>query len=74
LRKLNRIISQAKHKYPLSYIYRTFDVNKLTVILIDVVQVIFIVAGVIARIQITGVLDNQNRGGLVGVTAEFEFF
>jgi hypothetical protein len=72
LRKLNRIISQAKHKYPLSYIYRTFDVNKLTVI--DVVQVIFIVAGVIARIQITGVLDNQNRGGLVGVTAEFEFF
>ncbi len=72
MRKLDRIISQAKHKYPLSYIYRTFDVKKLTVI--DVVQVIFIVAGVIARIQITGVLDNQNRGGLVGVTAEFEFF
>ncbi len=58
-------------KYPLSYINRTFDVNKLTVI--DVVQVIFVMAGVIARVQITGVLDNQNRGGL-GVTVEFEFF
>jgi hypothetical protein len=36
----------------------TFDVNKLTV---DDVEVIFIVAGVIARFQITGVLNNQDR-------------